>query len=204
MFRSMAIDLADPNLAQNLLGDPTHQLAIEVFKTYIYQFDTAPHPEKLMSWVMPPLAPVEAIPGALQSIRYARLLVTDKRARATGVSADTAKAVAETLEYAIDLLIRGRSPRKPGRPPELKRIAVISFVLSQYTSLKWPEIADRLFVVNGACTRCKLPKHAYLAGSGETFQTPCVNVLLTEYNLLKRELTKQKIPLPQISSEPKR
>lgn len=196
----MAIDLADPNLAEKLLGDPTHQLAIEVFRTYIYQFDSAPHPEKVMSWVMPPLAPVEAVPGALQSIRYAWQLVTDKRARTAGVSADTAKAVAETLEYAIDLLIRGRSPRKPGRPPELKRKVVIAFVLSQYTSLKWPEIADRLFVVNGVCTRCKLPKHAYLVGSHEDFRTPCVNVLLTEYNLLKRELTKQQIPLPQISS----
>ena len=71
-------------------------------------------------------------------------------------------------------------------------------MLSHYTSLKWPEITDRLFVVNGACTRCKLPKHAYLAGSGDDLKTPCVNVLLNEYNLLKREtLAKQKIPLPQ-------
>jgi len=157
-------------------------------------------PHQMCLSLASPLAPVEAVPGALQSIRYAWQLVTDKRARTTGVSADTAKAVAETLEYAIDLLIRGRSPRKPGRPPELKRKTVIAFVLSPYTSLTWPEIADRLFVVNGACTRCGLPKHAYLAGSREDFQTPCVNVLLTEYNLLKRELTKQQIPLPQISS----
>jgi hypothetical protein len=192
----MAIDLTDPSLAERLLADPSNRLSLEVFKTYIYAFPDAPNPDKLGEWIFPPLAPVEAVHLAYPAVGHAWLAVSNKSALKTGVTPEEAKRVSETLEYVRDLLIRGSSPRKRGRPPEWKQKTVIAFVLSHYTSLKWPEIADRLFVLNGACTRCKLPKHAYHAGSVDDLKTPCVNVLLNEYNLLKRDLAKQKIPLP--------
>jgi hypothetical protein len=193
----MAIDLTDPGLAERLLADLSNRLALEVFRGYIYAFPDAPNPGKLLLWTIPSLAPVKAIHLAYPAVGHAWLAVSNKWALKKGLTPEQAKAVSETLEYICDLLIRGRSQPKRGRPPELKQEAAIAFVLSHYTSLKWPEIADRLLVVRGACKRCKLPKHGYLAGSrDDPLKTPCVNVLLNEYSLLKRDFAEQKIPLP--------
>ena len=194
----MAIDLTDPNLPEHLLADRTDRIALEVFeRRYLNALLGAPNFDKVFGWIYSSLAPVEAIHLAFPAARQAFRMVSSKSALKAGLTPKQAGTLSEILGDISDSLARGGFPRKRGRPPELKRKAVIAFVLKHHTSLKWPEIADRLFVVNGACTRCKLPKHAYHAGSVDDFKTPCVNVLLNEYNLLKKDLAKQKIPLPQ-------
>ncbi len=201
----MAIDLTDPNLAEHLLADRTDRIALEVFERwYLFAFVGAPNFGKVFGWIFSSLAPVEAIHLAFSAARKAFMMVSSKSALKAGLTPKQAGALSEILGDISDSLARGYSPRKRGRPPELKRKAVIAFVLKHHTSLKWPQIADRLFVVNGACTRCKLPKHAYLAGSVDDLKTPCVNILMNEYNLLKRDLGKQKIPLPRSDQKPRK
>jgi hypothetical protein len=190
----MAIDLTDPSLEERLLADSS--LALDVFRTYISALPDERDPGNLWGWILPPLDPIEAVHLAYPAVGHAWLTVSNKLARKAGITPEQAQRVAETLEYVRNLLIRGSHRRKRGRPEELKRKAVIAFVLKHYTSLKWPEIADRLFVVDKACTRCKLSNHAYNAGSVHDLKTPCINILLKEYGLLKKEFAKQQIPLP--------
>ena len=127
-FSSVPItDLTDPNLAEHLLADRTDRIALEVFRTYIYAFPDAPNPWKLLGWIFPPLAPVEAIHLAYPALGHAWLVVSSESALKTGITPEQAKGVSETLEYIRDLLIRGRSQRGRGRPPpEWKQKAVIA------------------------------------------------------------------------------
>jgi hypothetical protein len=153
---SMEIDLTDPALAERLLRDDSSQnLSLEVFKTYIRAFPDVPNPKKLSGWIFPALAPEVAIELTARLVWLAQAFISDASESIAGITAEDVNCLSGILKSMRDLLIRGQS-RKRGRPPELKRKAVIAFVLKHYTSLTWPEIADRVFVVCGECTRCNL------------------------------------------------
>jgi len=207
----MPIDLNDPTLGKQLIGDANGNLPLEVFRKYVFQHSDIWRP--VLNWIIDPhaslpwkdsalvastpdIAPLnpqravdEASPLAGEVIR----LLACKPPRIKEAQA-MAREVRELILRATSSYTKG----EVGGPAVARHLVVRGYIIRRYNALPnkkspndstvgWDRIADLLFVSNNKCSRCQTATHKS--------NDHCVRALLTGYGRFKTAMKNDGIPL---------
>jgi hypothetical protein len=190
------IDLSSPELGAELLKNATGNLPIDVWRHYVlhhgprFRAGTLWSPASVIEWCDEPLRsildPQQAVDEAYDLLTG--LLFTE-RPRPYD---ELVKGIWEAQVLLFGAHSRGR---KRGQPKSMQPLAVRAYIIRKFNSdpdtgestVTLREVADRLFMVKGKCSRC---------GSNRKHQpnSACENALFTSVSRLKNAMKQDGIP----------
>jgi hypothetical protein len=201
LMPSKQIDLNDPNLGQELLKQVKSDLPLAVWESYCSKYCAFPSfggqmiPQSLHSWRIdlsdPEFAPLpaqsvvdEAFTWAAETLRLLR--------------SDQATEAMETAIRTVTILVRGASFNRPkrGQPATMRPNAVRAYIVQKFnrdpqnkkrSTVTWSDLANRIFVERGRCTRCAVPRHQH--------SDACVKALFTAVGHLKHAMKREGVPV---------
>jgi hypothetical protein len=195
-------DLNDPKLGHELLKHINSDLPLAVWQSYCSKYRSFPGfsgermiPHSLQSWRIassdPESAPIPAQSAVDEAFTWAaetlRVLKSDQPADAV-----------RPATRALKILARGHSINRPkrGQPATMRANAVRAYIVRKFnpdpqhkrgSSVTFSDLADRLFVYGGKCTRCSLRRHQH--------KDACVKALFTAVGHLKLAMKHEGVPV---------
>jgi hypothetical protein len=197
------IDLTNPNLGADLLKDPKGDLPIDVWDMYFWGHSEEWRP--VYAWCVDPDDPDVAAIDPQRAVDEAEPLVAEVIRHLLSDSPTEALAAARR---ATEILVHGSSEYQPkrGQSASMRHFAVRAYIIRKYnphrnkpgeSAVRWAELADKLFRINGRCPR-KLfgEREARICGViRHQHDSPCVKALRTAVGHLKAAMKQEGIPV---------
>ena len=163
------IDLASPDLGEQLKKNAKGELPIDVWRHYVLHHSYSPNPEKHWADVIHYCdEPVRATLDPQKAVDDAsRILAITLFTTPQGSYTPLAKGIWD----AYIVLGRAHSSRRQrGQPTSMQRQAVRAYIIRKFnpdpdkpgeSSVTFAQTADLLFKENGKCPHCRTAEHKY-------------------------------------------
>lgn len=197
------IDLTESNLGARLLEDPKGKLPIEVWRGYFWAHSGKRRP--VLSWCIDPADPDLGPIDPQRAVDEAKPFIGEVIKNLLGGSSAGALRPAG---QALRILTQGASDRQRtrGQAATMQHIAVRAYAIRKFnpdptrpgeSTVKWHELADKLFLEDGKCPReIREERETRICGvTNHRYDDACVEALMTAVTHLRVAMKRDGIPV---------